>query len=176
MLQYIWWYSGETCMWISWQSRMRHAPTLAEFRFALISARILCVACTADRWIFTSSCGKEGRTKAIKLPPLPTLHQSSPQHPTIEWYKGSARPSKIGRRMFHRYQWDCNPVNGGGGWRGGVVGYTTIKFNCMGTSDVGDIYFLLASTFKEIYIIRSKGFIINMKDILGQTEGYYSTI
>jgi len=55
------------------------------------------------------------------------------------------------------------------------VGYTTIKFNCMGTSDVGDIYFLLASTFKEIYIIRSKGFIINMKDILGQTEGYYST-
>ncbi len=81
--------------------RMPHAPTLAEFGFALIPVRILCVASPTEMnfQVLASFVVRKVVQQAIKLPHVPTWHHSFPQHPTIEQHQRSARPSKIGGRI-----------------------------------------------------------------------------
>ena len=75
------------------------AVTLAEFRFALILASSSCVASPEEMEFLCPRVVQKVIQKAIKLPHVPTWHQSFLQHPTIEWYKRSERPLKIGCRI-----------------------------------------------------------------------------
>ena len=73
--------------------RMTHtnarAVTLAEFGFALIPARILCVASPTEMEFSRPRVVRKVVQKAMKLPHVPIWHQSFPQHPTIKWCKGN---------------------------------------------------------------------------------------
>ena len=75
------------------------AVTLAKFGFTLFPARILCVASPTEMEFSRPRVVRKVIRKAIKLPHVPTWNQSFLQHPTIDWYKGSVRPSKIGCRI-----------------------------------------------------------------------------